>query len=169
MRSCFPRLLVVVMGAAVLAVLIGHASRLEAADSAKATRKARDLIVKEKDAIAMMAHPTAKLNSVDFDSAKATKQGGYRLEYTFNFTSIWGNDFYSTLAFYFDSDGDFDDEVSIVKTTGLVKPFTAASKLMDLLKDELLKDDEVQKDRELVRSIQRADARRMCELYLGLK
>src|SRR5947209_6816608 len=86
------------------------------AQGAGAVRKAQKLIDGEKNVIAGFCHPTATLDSLDPLGSQPTTDRGFRLDYALNYTSAFGNPFHTDLTFYFDADGAFTGQISVLRT-----------------------------------------------------
>ncbi len=123
-----------------------------------AVSKASSLIQKDQRLIALVAHPTAKLKSIEYQSTTKLANG-FQLNYRLNFVSAFGNPFYSTLGFEFDSDGNIRD-ITMVATSALVDPFSASDLALDALRDDILDNSpDIRNNRAAREYIERADAK----------
>ena len=136
------------------------------ADTASVAR-AKTLISAEAQVIATAMHPTAKyLKKYTLDTVSMLKGGGFRLTYTFYYRStVWKRPLTSTIAFYFDADGDFDFS-SPSGTSGVVPPFSASNMALGWVRKKLRADVELKNDPATLRALERASARELLEWYL---
>lgn len=147
--------------AAVLA--FAGAAAAQSTDYYEKAARSKKQLEKSRQTIAFLMHPTCTLRSTSYDPPQMTKGGGYKLPCDFRFYSAFGTTFRSTLTFYFDVDGDLDF-ISVTSTTGMVNPFTAANFVVSWAKDKFKK--EIADDPQLLKIVERADARGVLEYYL---
>jgi hypothetical protein len=148
--------------------LVSTLNAARAGDSTESLDRARALIEEQRTVIAFCMHPTAKLKSVTRAGTKSFESGDFRVEYTFHFTSTFGNDFRSKMQFYFFGNGALDYCVGR-ETTGLVRPFTTANLVVDWIKGKIREDASVQNNRELLRLIDNGNAKTLLEWWLKAK
>lgn len=156
------RLLMTLSVIGIFAVLLTAAS----ADGDPAgVNKAKKLIETEQAVIAVFAHPTAKLTSIEYEDC--TKQEfGFKLIYKLNYDSAAKRSFYSRLAFGFDKDGTYQS-VESVSTSSFVNPFSAADVAIRYLEDTIIKSNPVlRKDKLLQELIKKADAKALLGFVL---
>jgi hypothetical protein len=127
--------------------------------------RAHDLVSRKCDLIAGFMHPTSAYTSKSFQKKDNYASGSFRLTYRFHFTSVWGNPFWSDMNLSFRSDGTFD-YVSPGSTSGLVGPLRAAGAVVDQTRQALLESPDFRRNEELVRIVERGDARSLLEWML---
>jgi hypothetical protein len=127
--------------------------------------RAHRLISEQQKVIAFFMHPTATLKSVARDTCKEFDSGDFCLDYTFRFTSVFGNEFESKIRFYCFGNGALD-YCAGGQTTGFVRPFTASNVVVDWLKGQIRDDPALRDNRQVQRLLDTGNARTLLEWWL---
>ena len=122
---------------------------------------------KKQALVAFFAHPSAKLNNIDFQKVSPSDKG-FKLIYKFNFTSALNNPFYSKLALEFDVDGNYRT-VDCVATSGLVEPFTASGLVLQMVKKRITENPTLQKSKELIVLVENTDVKGLLKFMLKIE
>ena len=126
--------------------------------------RTRKLIESEKETILFFAHPTATYQSHRYDGSKQLRDG-FSVTYTFNWHSnISDKDHYTELTFHCDRNGKLDS-IENISTSSLFKPFFGSNSVVSLIKREMQKDPELQKNSELMMLLKK-DSKQILETYL---
>ncbi|MCI0457892.1 MAG: alpha/beta fold hydrolase [Gemmataceae bacterium] len=129
------------------------------------TPRAKKQIEDQKALIARSMHPTAVLDKIAFDGRKPLLGGDFALDYTFHFTSVFGNEFRSKMRFHFFGNGSFD-RCEAGESTSLVSPFKVSTVAVRLLKDAFAEKLDLKNNPELERFLGKSDARQLLDMWL---
>ncbi len=141
-------------------------SASSASRGADAEDTAKQRIERKQNVIAGLAHPTATLDKLEFvETRPSDKGGGFKLVYRLNFTSAFGNPFYSKLAFVFDEDGNYQ-EVETVSTSAAVNPFTAAGFAIEFIKGKIKENEDLKKDKQLMGLVEKAEVKGILKVMI---
>jgi hypothetical protein len=149
-----------VMAMAICLILAGAATA-----GGKAFDKASKMVHGQQKVIAFFAHPTAKFNSIQYQSS-AKCDGGFQLNYRLNYNGLFGIEYYSTLGFKFDFDG-YLRSIDVVETSSIVDPFDFANAVLDQMRKDILNNNPDLRSNAVLREvINRSDAKTLLTFVL---
>jgi hypothetical protein len=137
-------------------------------DEPAAVAKGKKLISANAEKICLFAHAykTYGYKDHEFVGYKKTKDGYYELSYRF---TVKGNLKTQTMdmAFFFKETTGAFEFLRVPASTTLYEPFTRVSaSYLKQLREEMAKRPQVQNNTELLRVVDKANAKELCEMYL---
>jgi hypothetical protein len=151
----------------ILLLVVLHATALTnelAADDGD-IKAAKRFIEKHAETILRVAHPTVTFLRVELDGTKQLRDG-FALTYTFHWES--SDRHWTTLSFTFDDDGKLDF-IRTKARSNFLPPFTAANLAVQVVKEMLKEEPQLENNRKIARFLEEGNAKGMLEEYLKFK